>query len=67
MDPDGPRYQGDQKIVLHKQNAISVNPGRILDEVKRKRAGRLKKVVCESDGFGCFGSLPAVGRLDVCR
>lgn len=37
--------QGEQKLVLHKQNAITVNPGKILDEVKRKRAGRMKKVV----------------------
>jgi replication fork protection complex subunit Tof1/Swi1 len=35
-----------QKIVLHKQNAITADPGKILDAVKRKRAGRLKKVVC---------------------
>lgn len=31
--------------MLHKQNAISVNAGKILDDVKRKRAGRMKKVV----------------------
>jgi replication fork protection complex subunit Tof1/Swi1 len=31
--------------VLHKQNAITVNVGKMLDDVKRKRAGKLKKMV----------------------
>jgi replication fork protection complex subunit Tof1/Swi1 len=37
--------QGDQRLVLHKQNAITVDAGKMLDEVKRKRAGRVLKVV----------------------
>ncbi|WWC91099.1 uncharacterized protein L201_006040 [Kwoniella dendrophila CBS 6074] len=35
---------GEQKVILHKQNAIAANAGKILDEVKRKRAQRMKKV-----------------------
>ncbi|WVW79467.1 hypothetical protein I302_101436 [Kwoniella bestiolae CBS 10118] len=35
---------GEQKVVLHKQNAIAANAGAILDEVKRKRAQKAKKV-----------------------
>ncbi|WWC73002.1 uncharacterized protein I206_106966 [Kwoniella pini CBS 10737] len=35
---------GEQKVILHKQNAISANAGKILDEVKRKRAQKAKKV-----------------------
>ncbi|WRT69168.1 uncharacterized protein IL334_006152 [Kwoniella shivajii] len=35
---------GEQKVILHKQNAISANAGKILDEVKRKRAQKTKKV-----------------------
>lgn len=38
-------FQGDRKLVLHKQNAITVDPGQMLDEIKRKRAGKLKKAV----------------------
>ncbi|ORX39175.1 timeless protein-domain-containing protein [Kockovaella imperatae] len=34
---------GDQKLVLHKQNAITVDAGKMLDDVKRIRAGRLKR------------------------
>ena len=37
--------QGDQKLVLHKQNAITVNAAKMLDDIKRKRAGKLKKAV----------------------
>lgn len=37
--------QGGQKIVLHQQNAIKVNAGKALDDIKRKKAGRVKKVV----------------------
>ncbi|ORY33101.1 timeless protein-domain-containing protein [Naematelia encephala] len=35
---------GDQKIILHKQNAVAANAGQILDDIKRKRAGKLKRV-----------------------
>ncbi|EIW66064.1 hypothetical protein TREMEDRAFT_65909 [Tremella mesenterica DSM 1558] len=35
---------GDQKLVLHKQNAITVDAGKILDAGKRKRAERKKRV-----------------------
>ncbi|OCF79113.1 topoisomerase 1-associated factor 1 [Kwoniella mangroviensis CBS 8886] len=35
---------GEQKVILHKQNAIAANAGTILDEVKRKRAQKAKKV-----------------------
>jgi hypothetical protein len=45
--------QGDQRIVLHKQNAISANAGKILDEVKRKRAGRVKRVVSLEPMYLC--------------
>jgi replication fork protection complex subunit Tof1/Swi1 len=45
MGNDADSAQGDQKLVLHKQNAITVNAGKILDDVKRKRAGKLKKAV----------------------
>ncbi|KAL7421130.1 Topoisomerase 1-associated factor 1 [Cryptotrichosporon argae] len=34
---------GDQKVILHKQNAISANAAKVLDEVKRKRAGKHKR------------------------
>ena len=36
---------GDQRLVLHKQNAIAVNAGKILDAGKKKRAERKKRVV----------------------
>ncbi|WVF65442.1 hypothetical protein IAT40_000170 [Kwoniella sp. CBS 6097] len=35
---------GEQKVILHKQNAISANAGKILDEVKRKRKQKTKRV-----------------------
>ncbi|WVQ93115.1 hypothetical protein IAU59_000179 [Kwoniella sp. CBS 9459] len=35
---------GEQKVILHKQNAISANAGKILDEVKRKRKQKIKRV-----------------------
>ncbi|WVR08981.1 hypothetical protein IAU60_006041 [Kwoniella sp. DSM 27419] len=35
---------GEQKVILHKQNAIAANAGKILDEVKRKRKHRMRKV-----------------------
>ncbi|OCF42971.1 topoisomerase 1-associated factor 1 [Kwoniella heveanensis CBS 569] len=35
---------GEQKVILHKQNAISANAGKILDEVKRKRKPKIKRV-----------------------
>lgn len=37
--------QGDQRIVLHKQNAVAANVGDILDATKKKKAGKLKRVV----------------------
>jgi hypothetical protein len=37
--------QGDQKLILHRQNAIHVDPGKILDEGKKKRAVRVKQMV----------------------
>lgn len=49
--------KGDQKVILHKQNAIRANPGRILDEVKRKRAGRMKKVVSVMQSCGNYSKL----------
>ncbi|WWD21366.1 hypothetical protein CI109_105851 [Kwoniella shandongensis] len=35
---------GEQKIILHKQNAVTENPGKILDEVKRKRKHKVIKM-----------------------
>ena len=32
-------------MILHKQNAIHVDPGKILDENKKKRAVRVKQMV----------------------
>lgn len=37
--------QGGQKIVLHAQNAINEDVGQALDNNKRKRAPRLKRMV----------------------
>lgn len=37
--------KGDQKLILHKQNGIHVNPGKILDEGKKKRAKPVKHTV----------------------
>lgn len=37
--------QGDRKLVLHRQNALAVDPGEVLDATKKKRAVRAKKVV----------------------
>jgi len=37
--------QGDQRLILHKQNAIHVDPGKILDQNKKKRAVRVKQMV----------------------
>ncbi|KAI9636791.1 topoisomerase 1-associated factor 1 [Dioszegia hungarica] len=34
---------GDQKLVLHRQNAINFDPGSLLDQGKKKRAGKVKK------------------------
>ncbi|KAK4685899.1 replication fork protection complex subunit TIMELESS/Tof1/Swi1, partial [Tremellales sp. Uapishka_1] len=36
---------GNQKVILHKQNAIKIETGKILDDFKRKRMGKVKKVV----------------------
>lgn len=41
--------QGDQRLILHKQDAIRTDPGKILDQGKKKRAVRAKKVVRASD------------------
>ena len=41
------RLQGDQKLVLHKQNAITVDAGKMLDDVKKVRAGKMMKYVCD--------------------
>ncbi|KAK8843979.1 hypothetical protein IAR55_006771 [Kwoniella newhampshirensis] len=35
---------GEQKIILHKQNAVTETAGKILDEVKRKRKKKVVKV-----------------------
>lgn len=37
--------QNGQKIVLHSQNAIIEDVGKALDNNKRKRAARLKRMV----------------------
>jgi replication fork protection complex subunit Tof1/Swi1 len=37
--------QGDQKLVLHRQNAINFDAGKLLDQGKKKKAGRAKKAV----------------------
>jgi replication fork protection complex subunit Tof1/Swi1 len=37
--------KGDQKLILHKQNAIHVDPGKILDQNKKKKAVRVKMMV----------------------
>jgi hypothetical protein len=41
--------KGDQRLILHKQDAIRVDPGKILDQGKKKRAVRAKKVVSHDD------------------
>jgi len=37
--------KGDQKLILHRQNAIRADPGKILDQNKKKKAVRVKMMV----------------------
>jgi len=46
--------KGDQKLILHRQNAIHADPGKILDQNKKKKAVRVKMMV-SSPHSGALG------------